>query len=118
MQSRAKSSSSFSCGFDLAWSMFCIRRMQYGFAGWRQLGHGHRRLRLWRLFRRLRMQHRVAEPVGEVASAAAFAFGRFGLAVAFAGAGRALDADVEVIVMAVHRPHLLEPVSVAFCLAA
>src|SRR5512147_1670952 len=60
------------------------------------------------------MQYRIAEPVGEIAGAAAFAFVRIGLAVAFAGAGRAFDADVEVIVVAVHRPHLVEPVAVAF----
>jgi hypothetical protein len=35
-------------------------------------------------FGRLGMQHRIAEPVGEIAGAAAFAFGRIGLAVAFA----------------------------------
>ena len=64
------------------------------------------------------MQHRIAEPVGEIGRLAAFAFVRIGLALAFAGAGRAFDADVEVIVVAVHRPHLVEPVSIAFGFAA
>ena len=91
-----------------------VRRGQHRFAGRRQLRHRHRRLRLRRHLRRLRVQHRIAEPVGEIAGAAAFA------SPAGSGwlshsplAGRAFDADVEVIVVAVHRPHLGQPGAVA-----
>src|SRR5215218_1094951 len=64
------------------------------------------------------MQDRILEPVGEVAGAAAFAFSRIGLAFAFAGAGRTFDADMEVIVVAVHRPHLVQPAAITLSLAA
>ena len=86
-------------------------------AGGRQLRQRHRRLWLRRHLRRLGMQHRVAEPVGE-SPARSRRRRRLRLAFAFAAAGRAFDADVEVIVVAVHRPHLVQPGAVAVGLAA
>src|SRR5262249_59654826 len=79
---------------------------------------GHRRLRLRRLPGRLGMQHGILEPEGEVGGLAAFAVAGIGLALAFARARRAFDADVEVIVVAVHRPDLVQPVAIALGLAA
>src|SRR5712671_4208502 len=64
------------------------------------------------------MDDRILEPVGEIAGAAALAGRRLRLALARAAAGRASDADMEVIVMAVHRPHLVEPATVALGFAA
>src|SRR5207247_9095714 len=71
-----------------------------------------RRFWLWRLFRRLRVDNRILEPIGQIAGAATFAGRWFGLALASA-ARRTFDADMEVIVVAVHRPHLMKPTAVA-----
>ena len=64
------------------------------------------------------MDHRILEPVGQIACAAAVAFRRGWLAFAFAAAGRTFDADMEVIVVPVHRPDLGKPATVALGLAA
>src|SRR5216684_5675511 len=64
------------------------------------------------------MDDRILEPKGEIAGAAALALRRRRLAFAFAAAGRTFDADMEVIVVAVHRPHLGEPAAVALGFAA
>src|SRR5229473_6948668 len=90
-----------------------VRCRQYLAAGGGHLRERHRRLRLRRLCGRLRMEHRILEPVGEIARAAAFAVRWLGLALAIARAGGAFDADMEMIVVAVHWPHLGEPAAVA-----
>src|SRR3981081_3465883 len=95
-----------------------IRRGQHLFTGGRQLRQRHWLSRLRRLLRRLGMDDRILEPVGEIAGAAALAGRRLRLALAWAAAGRASDADMEVIVMAVHRPHLVQPAAGALGLAA
>src|SRR6201988_2877403 len=95
-----------------------VRHLQHRPAGRRELRHGHRRLWLRRLLRRLRMQRRNLEPEGKVAGRAALARVGIGLGLAFARARRALDADVEVVVVTVHRPDLVEPAAVALDLAA
>src|SRR6266851_9012560 len=64
------------------------------------------------------MDDRILEPKGEIAGAAALALRRRRLAFAFAAAGRTFDADMEVIVVAVHRPHLGEPAAIALGVAA
>ena len=78
----------------------------------------HRRFRLWRFFRRLRVDNGILEPIGQIGRLAAFARRWFRLALAPGGAGRTFDADMEVIVVAVHRPHLMEPAAVALGFAA
>src|SRR5204862_6016195 len=70
-----------------------------------------------RHLRWLRMQHRVTEPVGEVAAAVA-RIGWRRLRLAAGITGRALDADVEVIVVTVHRPDLPQPAAVVAGIAA
>src|SRR5712671_4251417 len=90
-----------------------VRSGQHLAAGGRQLRQGHRRFWLWRLFRRLRVDSRILEPIGQIAGAATVARRWFGLALASDGARRTFDADMEVVVMAVHRPHLMEPAAVA-----
>src|SRR6266849_8565944 len=95
-----------------------VRSGQYLAAGGRQLRQGHRRFWLWRLFRRLRVDNRILEPIGQIAGAATFARRWFRLALATAGASRTFDADMEVVVVAVHRPHLMEPAAVALGFAA
>src|ERR1700752_5115092 len=102
----AKSSSLFS-GRCTATILLRIRQAQHRPAGRRQLRHGHRRFWLWRHFWRFWMEDRILEPEGQVAGAAAFAVTGVGLAFAFARARRAFDADVEMIVVTVHRPHLV-----------
>src|SRR6185437_14286572 len=87
-------------------SPFLIRRCQHLAAiGW-HLRQCQRRPRLRRYLRRLRVEHGVAEPISEVGWLAAFALRRRRLRLAFRGTGRAGDAHVEVIVVAVHRPDL------------
>src|SRR5260370_5294505 len=100
------------------WLLLGVRRGQYIAAGGRHLRQGHWRFRLWGFFRRVWMEHRILEPVGEIGSAAGFAFLRLGLALAFAAAGRASDADMEMIIVAVHRAHLGEPAAIALGFAA
>src|SRR5271168_1589655 len=96
-----------------------IRRGQHRFAGSRQRGHRHAvRGRFRRLFRWRRMDDRILEPVGEIGLAAAFAAALIRLSLAFAGAGRALHADVEVVVMAPPWPDLGKPAAIAGGLAA
>src|ERR1700716_2167679 len=84
----------------------------------RQLGQRNRRFQLRRLLRRLWMQHRIREPISQIPSAAGLALRRWRLRLAFAAARRALDPDMEVIVVAVHRPHLGQPAAVALGFAA
>src|SRR6266849_9962945 len=90
-----------------------VMRGQNLAAGGRQLRKRHRRFWLWRRFRRLGVNHRILEPVGEIAGLAALACRWLRLAFAFAAAGRTFDADMEGIIVAVHRPHLGEPAAVA-----
>ena len=59
------------------------------------------------------MEHRIFEPVGEIAGAAALAFRGLRLPLAIAAAGRTPDADMEVIIVAVHRAYLGEPTAIA-----
>src|SRR5467141_3634345 len=87
-------------------------------AGGRQLRQRDRRFWLWRLLRRLRVDNRILEPIGQIGRLAAFARRWFRLALASAGAGRTFDADMEVVVVAVHRPHVMEPAAVALGFAA
>src|SRR5579871_1173297 len=68
----------------------------------------------WRLW----MDHLVLEPVGEIGRAAGLTLRWLGLALAGLAAGRASDADVEVIIVAVHRADLGEPAAIALGLAA
>src|ERR1700743_3689502 len=84
----------------------------------RQLRQRQAGARLRRLFRRLRVQYRILEPVGEIAGRAAFARARRRLRLALLAALRAGDADVEVIVVTPKRPHLGEPAAIALGLAA
>ena len=87
---------------------------------WRQSGGSCDSVIGWLgwLFRRLRMNYRILEPVGEVRRAAAFAIWRRRLRHAFLRASGTGDADMEVIVMAVHRPDLGEPAAIAPGVAA
>src|SRR5947199_10452265 len=94
------------------WLLLGVRSGQHLAAGGRQLRQGQRRFWLWRLFRRLRVNNRILEPIGQIAGAATFARRWFGLALASA-ARRTFDADMEVVVVAVHRPHLMEPAAIA-----
>src|ERR1700722_17135184 len=73
-----------------------------------------RRPRSWRrgFRRRLGMDHLVLEPVGKVGRAASFTLRWFRLALALRATGRAFDADVEMIIVAVHRPDLGKPAAV------
>src|ERR1700724_976258 len=64
------------------------------------------------------MDDRILEPESEITRAAALALRGRRLAFAFAAAGRTFDADVEVIVVAVHGPHLGEPTAVTLGFAA
>src|SRR6185369_8835893 len=66
----------------------------------------------------LRVENRILEPVGQIGRLATVASRWFRLALASGGAGRTFDADMEVIVVAVHRPHLVEPAAVALGFAA
>src|SRR4029077_10186094 len=97
--------------------VLCVRRGQDLAAGRRQLRHGQR-LRLRWLNLRLRVDHLVPEPIGEIRGTAGLAFGGFRLALTFGAARRAFDADMEMIVVAVHRPYLGKPAAVAFGFAA
>src|SRR5689334_9210934 len=81
-----------------------VRRVQDRFAVRWQLRHRDLRLGLGWHYRRLRMEDRILEPVGEVGGLAAVATLLVFLAVAFGGARRTAHADVEVIVMAPPRP--------------
>src|SRR5579863_1265979 len=78
-----------------------------------QLRHRHRRFRLWRLRRWLGMNHLILEPIGEIGRAAGLALRRLRLGLAFGAARRAFDADMEVVVVAVHRSYLGKPAAVA-----
>src|ERR1700756_4732084 len=62
-----------------------------------------------RFFRRLRMKHRILEPIGEVGRTAAFAICRRRLRHTFFRAGGTGDANMEMIIVAIHRPDLGEP---------
>src|SRR5665213_2666887 len=75
-------------------------------------------MRLGWLFRRLRMQYRILEPIGKIGSRAAFGLLRRRLRLALAVAFGAGDADMEMIVVAPERPHLGAPAAIAFGLAA
>src|SRR5665213_1595458 len=87
-------------------------------AGRRQLRQGYRLPRLCRLFRRLRVEDRILEPVGEVGGAAAVAAFLRLLALAVGGSGWAGHPDVKVVIVAVPRTDLGEPAAVAFGFAA
>ena len=63
------------------------------------------------------MQDRVGEPMIEIL-AADFTFRHRILRPAIGAAGGALDADVEMVVVPVIRPHLGEPASIVAGLAA
>src|SRR6266481_2711741 len=95
-----------------------IRRVQNLFAGGRKLRQRWSGPRRWRLFRRLRVEDRILKPVGELAFAAAFAAPLVRLSLAFAAAGRASHANVEVIIVAVPRAYLGKPAAVALGFAA
>src|SRR5712671_830538 len=67
------------------WLRLGVRSGQYLAAGGRQLRQGHRRFWLWRLFRRLRVDNGILEPIGQIAGAATVARRWFGLALASDG---------------------------------
>src|SRR5690349_18666435 len=87
--------------------------MQHLLAGGRQLRQRDRGTRFWRLFRRRGMKDFVLEPVTELRRLAAVVLGLLLLSLALAAAGRASHADVEVIVVSVPRPDLVQPAAVA-----
>src|SRR5579871_103318 len=97
-----------------------VRRVQYGFAGGRQLrqcdamGFGRRCRR--RLF--LGVQDLVREPIGEILFAAALAAILILLAAALLGSRRATHADMEMVVVAEPGSDLGKPAAVALGLAA
>src|SRR5947208_16668136 len=65
------------------------------------------------------MQHRIAEPIGEISLAAAVArCRRRRLRRAIRVMRGTLDPDVEVIVVSIHRPDLRQPAAVAAGIAA
>ncbi len=95
-------------------------RQQHLPAGGRQVGHLERRPRRRRRIRRrrrLRMQHRVGEPVVEILAADLSRRHRI-LRLAVGAVGRTPDADVEMIVVPVPGPHLVQPAAVVAGLAA
>ena len=61
-----------------------VARVQHDLAGGRHLRQRHRRFRLGRFRRRLRVQHTVAEPIGEIGRLAALVLGLRRLALALA----------------------------------
>ena len=63
------------------------------------------------------MQDRIGEPMIEIL-AAAFTLRHRILRPAIGAVGRALDADVEMVVVSVIGPHLVEPASIIAGLAA
>src|SRR3954453_14662767 len=97
---------------------FRVARVQHGLARRRHLRQRHRRFRLRGLRWGFGVQYAVAEPIGEIGGLAAFLLGLRRLALAVARAGRAVHADVEVIVVAPPRPDLRQPGTVALGLAA
>src|ERR1700733_2399918 len=84
----------------------------------RQLRQRQPRLGLVRLRGGVRMDHLILEPVSEIVGAEGFALFVIRLALAGGAAGRAFDADVEVIVVGIHRPDLGQPAPIALGFAA
>src|SRR6185437_5844186 len=64
------------------------------------------------------MEHSVAEPIGKVGRFAAFIFRWRRLRLALRRTGGAGDANMEMIIVAIHRPDLPEPAPIALGLAA
>src|SRR3984893_1329934 len=60
----------------------------------------------------------ILETESEISRLAALACRRVRLVLAFAAAGGAFDADMEMIIVAVHRPDFGEPTAVALGFAA
>ena len=63
------------------------------------------------------MENGFAEPVGKILRTASFICRRRRLRLAIPVAGRTFDADVEVIIVPIHRADLGKPGSVAFGLS-
>src|SRR5579871_2118604 len=80
----------------------------------RQLRQRQPRLWLRRLGRRLWMDHFILKPVGKVGCAASLSLVGFGLALACRATSRTFDANMKMIIVAVHRPDLGEPTPVIF----
>src|SRR5215470_8198298 len=96
------------------------RRAQYLPAGRRQVVQrnlGPRGWRRGRRWRRLGMQHRVGEPPVEIL-AATVAGGYRLLRLAVRAVRRAVDADMEMIIVLPILPHLVEPGAIVAGLAA
>src|SRR5258708_33672776 len=99
-------------------SLLGVRRGQNLAAGGRQLRQRYPRPWLRRFFLRLGVDGRILEPERQVAGTGALAVRRCRLALAFAAAGGTFDADMEVIIVAIHRSDLGEPAAVALGFAA